>query len=168
MHSLGTQETLKRDEQLDRQRKEFLEAQEAGTLPQDDTGRMNLGLLADLNDMSVDLSEQLRKKKAAPAPAPVKQQPKPARAASGAVVEPISRLNAEKLRRLNRGAKSAPTTTVTSSKTEDEVERDKLIAEETVKYERQKQDFQVGGGAGGAAGEGSGPQASFALSPPKT
>ena len=63
---------------------------------------------------------------------------------AAAALEPLSRLNVEKLKRQNRGASRTPTVPIISTRTEDEVEKDRLIKIEREKYEAKKVDFLVG------------------------
>ncbi len=143
------QDTMKREEQLEAKRREFLEQQQSGTT--EGGGGVKLGILADLNDMSVDLSKQLSRKRAqaptAPqaAASPAIAQPKrlPPRPLPPGQ-EPLSRLNAEKLKRQNRGAARAPVVTLQSREQKDEAERLRVIEEERKKYELKKTDFAVG------------------------
>ena len=149
------QETLKRDEQLEKKRRDFVES--GGATEDSAAGGIKLGILADLNDMNVDLSASLRKKPAAQeegslsggpsassrtssAPIPVRR---PLRQQTALADAPLSRLNAEKLKRQNRGNSRPPTIAVASSRTEDEVEKERLIKLERERYEALKRDFQT-------------------------
>ena len=155
---------MKREEQLDEKRRAFVEQQASG-IPVAGDGGVQLGVLADLNNMDVDMSAALMPRKKPPQPEPSASssaatsagQRKAAGSAAGGTMpprrpmrqvasqEPLSRLNAEKIKRQNRGASRAPTLTLASSRTEDEAEKERLVQLERERYDQMKNDFQVGG-----------------------
>lgn len=138
------QETMKRDEDLDRKRRQFLEAQDqqpgasssssSSTIQQ--PGAVSLGLLAQLDNMDVDLSAALLPKKKDPTP-DVRTKASSS-STSSAISVPIPRLNAEKLKRTSRITKPK---SVFSEKDEDEEERLRVIRAEREAFEAKKLDF---------------------------
>ena len=145
--------------------------QQASGIPVAGEGGVQLGVLADLNNMDVDMSAALMPRKKPPQPEPSSSSsatsagPRkvPGSAAGGtmpprrpmrqvASQEPLSRLNAEKIKRQNRGASRAPTLTLASSRTEDEAEKERLVQLERERYDQMKNDFQVEIRAGWGSG----------------
>ena len=125
------QETMKRDEDLDRKRREYVEKEKQGlqqmtaSTSVQQPGAISFGLLAQLDNMDVDLSAALMPRKVDPAPPTLKPKTIPTAAAAASV--PIPRLNAEKLKRTSRITKPK---SVISEKDEDEEERIRVVTAE--------------------------------------
>ncbi|GAX83105.1 hypothetical protein CEUSTIGMA_g10531.t1 [Chlamydomonas eustigma] len=141
------QETMRKEEQLEKKRKEYVEG--ASVNSSSETGGIKFGILSDLNNLDIDLSDVLRKRRdsqeqqSASASSSSTQAVRASPRSPSPQLEPISRLNAEKLKRQNRGNTRTPSVTLVSTRTEDEGERDRLIEEERKRYEAKKVDFQV-------------------------
>lgn len=155
------QETLKRDEQLQRQRREYVERQKSGQAEVvEEVGTVGLGLLSQLDRMDIDLTSVLVKKErveggAGTASAGMgegqsgrgqagakltKMQMAQAQASASSTL--LSRGNTAKLQRSGRLTRNA-VSTVVSTKAEDDAEKRALAEAERIKYEGMKRDFQI-------------------------
>lgn len=161
-HIQQLQETLKRDEQLQRQRREYVERQKSGQAEAvEEVGTVGFGLLSQLDRMDVDLTSVLVKKKerveggAGTASAGMGESQsgrgqagakltkmQMAQAQASASSTPLSRGNTAKLQRSGRLTRNA-VSTVVSTKAEDDAEKRALAEAERIKYEGMKRDFQI-------------------------